>query len=503
MDFADLGLDAKILKAAADLGWTEPTPIQAEAVPVGLRGEDIMAQAQTGTGKTAAYGMTILGRTPSRMKAPSALVLCPTRELAAQVGQELFRLSRYTGHRYAAIYGGARYDTQIRELKRGVDIVVGTPGRVKDLIEKEALDVSSVRIAVLDEADRMLDMGFEEEVDFIMAAIPSERQTLMFSATMADGIIRMGRRFTRDPVDIRVSRDEPCSDLVSQYYIPVSRGGKLDRLETILACNFPKTVVFCQTKSMVDELSESLNADFKTGALHGDMPQNRRERVIRGFRDDRFRVLIATDVAARGIDVNNVDVVVNYDVPNDAETYLHRIGRTGRAGRNGIAISFVTKREDGRIRMYEAETGKKMKRTTVEDVAAALSGNLSQQPVRERKVVRAVVSKPPEEIKGMVAVQVNLGKEDGLGRVQIMEAVKRNANLTDDLVGRVGLGGTASYVEVEGGFADMVVRTLTGKSHNGKTIRARIAPRKVPYAERAAVREKVAAAPNGDVQGTE
>jgi len=527
-DFTELGLNVKILKAIEDMGWTEATPVQKEAIPIGLEGRDILAQAQTGTGKTATYGTIILGRVPSGLKRPSAIVLCPTRELALQVEQELFKLSKYTKHRTAAIYGGSSYSMQFEKLKRGADIIIGTPGRVKDLIEKEVLDMSCIKEAVMDEADRMLDMGFEEEVNFIMDCLPKERHTMLFSATMADEIMRMGGRFMNDPMELRVSKDEPCSDLVSQYYIPVSRGGKRERLEMILSCNFPKTIIFCQTKSMVDELFTDLCETYKVGALHGDMPQMKREKVIRNFKSDRFQALIATDVAARGIDVNNVDVVVNYDAPPCAETYLHRIGRTGRAGKEGIAVSFVTKMEDQRIRMYERETGKKIKKMKVEDLMSNLAGNLTQrpapepllekrvmmvntnaqrftsepvsenkatmvnanaqrftsEPVQEKKVMMVIPPKTNDELQSMIALQINIGKEDGYGRVQISEFVKKNANLTDDLVGRVGLGSASSFIEVKGSYVEMTVKALCNKNLNGKRVMIQPAPKKVPYSEK-------------------
>ncbi|MFA6805454.1 MAG: DEAD/DEAH box helicase [Candidatus Methanomethylophilaceae archaeon] len=486
--FEDLGLDAKILRAIQDMGWTEPTPVQKEAIPVGLEGRDILAQAQTGTGKTATYGTIVMGRIPSGMKKPSAIVLCPTRELAGQVEQELFRLSKYTKHRSVAIYGGSSYNMQFSKLKRGADIIVGTPGRVKDLIEQGALDMSCIKEAVLDEADRMLDMGFEEEVNFIMGALPEERQTMLFSATMAHEIMRLGGRFMVDPLELLVSKDEPCSDLVKQYYIPVSRGGKHERLEMIVGCNFPKTIVFCQTKKMVDDLFTEMGEKYKVGSLHGDMPQARREKVVRNFRNDRFQILIATDVAARGLDINDVDVVVNYDVPPDAETYLHRIGRTGRAGKEGIAISFVTKVEDRRVRMYEQETGKKISKIRIEDAMSILSGSTMHKPEPVRKTVRVIPSKTPAQRSTMVAMQINLGKEDACGRVQITEIVKSRAKLSDDLVGRVGLGNMTSFIEVNEKYADMAAKAVSNSTYNGKKLFLQLAPKKVPYSQKECAR---------------
>lgn len=482
--FEDLGLNAKILKAIQDMGWTEPTPVQVEAIPVGLDGRDILAQAQTGTGKTATYGTVIMARVPSGLKKPSAIVLCPTRELAMQVEQEMFRLSKYTKHKTVAIYGGSSYKVQFDKLRRGADIIAGTPGRVKDLIEQGVLDLSCVKEAVLDEADRMLDMGFEEEVNFIMSQLPEERHTMLFSATMAKEIMRLGSRFMIDPMELLVSKDEPCSNLVSQYYIPVSRSGKHERLEMLLSAGYPRAIVFCQTKKMVDDLFLELGEKFKAGSLHGDMPQMKREKVIRNFKNDRFKILVATDVAARGIDVNNVELVVNYDVPSDPETYLHRIGRTGRAGNEGIAISFVTKMEDRRVRMYEDETGKKIEKIKIEDAVSMLSGIQRAPPRPERQIVRVQESRSPKQHREMVALQINLGKGDGYGRVDISGLIRDKVKLSDDMVGRVGLGEESSYVEVNGNFSDQIIKTLDGATLKGKKIFVRLAPKKVPYSEK-------------------
>ncbi len=370
-DFRSLGLNDKLLNSIAEMGWTEPTPIQIETVPAGLSGQDILAQAQTGTGKTGSYALIVLSRTRSGSRKPTTLVLAPTRELAVQVREEIYKLSKYTGHRCIPVYGGASIGEQARGLREGADIVVGTPGRLKDMITRGHLDLSEIKEVVLDEADRMLDMGFADELDFIMDSVPAERHTLLFSATMADSIRHIALKRMRSPVEISVSKDEPVSDLVTQYWVPLPRGVKMERLETILANGCPKAVVFCQTKKMVDLLADRLSDRFKVGTLHGDIPQTQRERTVRGFRGDRFQVLIATDVAARGLDINSIDLVVNFDIPADPESYVHRIGRTGRAGKEGTAISFVTKPEEYLIRRYERETGKRIMKMTAEDIPSA------------------------------------------------------------------------------------------------------------------------------------
>ncbi len=366
--FKELGLEDSLASAVEEMGWTEPTPVQVVAIPAGLEGRDIFAQAQTGTGKTGTYALTVMSRIPSGGQKPSAIVLVPTRELANQVEREVYKLSRYTHHKSIAIYGGASINDQMWKLRKGTDIVVGTPGRVKDMINRGCLDLDSITELVLDEADRMLDMGFADELDYILEEMPAEKQTLLFSATMAPEIKEIAFGRMKDPLELLVSKDEPVSDLTTQYYVQVARAGKIGRTEFVLRNGNPKTIIFCQTKRMVDELKEGLSAEFKVDAIHGDMPQARREKVIRSFRNNRFQALVATDVAARGLDVKDIDVVINYDVPPDPETYVHRIGRTGRAGKEGVAIAFITKNEDRRVRMYERETGKPIHKIRIEEM---------------------------------------------------------------------------------------------------------------------------------------
>jgi len=496
--FEDLGLDVTLLKAISDMGWNLPTPIQTEAVPAGLAGRDIFAQAQTGTGKTGTYALIIMGRTESGSKKPTSLVLAPTRELATQVENEIYKLSKYTGHRSISIYGGASIGDQTYGLRKGVDIVVGTPGRLKDMITRGALDLSEITEVVLDEADRMLDMGFADELDFIMDAVPKDRHTLLFSATMAESIKRIAFKRMQDPMEISVSRDEPVSDLVTQYWIPMSRGAKMERLESILTNGCPKTVVFCQTKKMVDTLADEMYQRIKVGTLHGDMPQAKRERTIRSFRNNRFQVLIATDVAARGLDINNIDLVVNYDVPMDSENYLHRIGRTGRAGKEGIAVSFVTKQEEYHIRQYERETGKKILKVRADEMPSAGTMVIEDQvrapakaqrqfatvPINDmKKPVRPVIA-TTEDGKKMVVLQINLGRDDGFSKTQISDLVKRVGKLEDVFVGNVGLGRSKSFIEIREDRSDRTMATMSEYLHKKKEVLMEPADKKPKYQEK-------------------
>ncbi|MGE0015084.1 MAG: DEAD/DEAH box helicase [Candidatus Methanomethylophilaceae archaeon] len=496
--FENLGLDVTLLKAISDMGWNLPTPIQTEAVPAGLAGRDIFAQAQTGTGKTGTYALIIMGRTESGSKKPTSLVLTPTRELATQVENEIYKLSKYTGHRSISIYGGASIGDQTYGLRKGVDIVVGTPGRLKDMIIRGALDLSEITEVVLDEADRMLDMGFADELDFIMDAVPKDRHTLLFSATMAESIKRIAFNRMQDPMEISVSRDEPVSDLVTQYWVPMSRGAKMEKLESILTNGCPKTVVFCQTKKMVDSLADEMYQRIKVGTLHGDMPQAKRERTIRSFRNNRFQVLIATDVAARGLDINNIDLVVNYDVPMDSENYLHRIGRTGRAGKEGIAVSFVTKQEEYHIRQYERETGKKILKVRADEIPSAGTMVIEDQvrapakaqrqfatvPINDtKKPVRPVIA-TTEDGKKMVVLQINLGRDDGFSKTQISELVKHVGKLEDVFVGNVGLGRSKSFIEIREDRSDRTMVTMSEYRHKKKEVLMEPADRKPKYQER-------------------
>jgi ATP-dependent RNA helicase DeaD len=357
--FTELQISEEIIRAMNGMGWEKPTPVQIEAIPVGLKGGDMFAQAQTGTGKTGVYGTIILERTTAGMRAPSALVLVPTRELANQVFEEITKLAKFTGHKCTPIYGGVGIGLQIEKLRRGTDIVVATPGRAKDLINRNDLDLSKVSVVVLDEADRMLDMGFARDLNFILSKVPRKRQSLLFSATMSKDIRHLAMRQMSNPREILVSKDEPVLDLTKQYYLIADKDTKRDALCTILDKDKPKTLVFCATKRKVDQLTKKLRAyNYLVGAIHGDVAQNKREKVLKSFKEGSISVLVATDVAARGLDIDAVDFVINYDAPFDSDTYVHRIGRTGRAGMEGSAVSFFLPEERSMIRDIESRTRK-------------------------------------------------------------------------------------------------------------------------------------------------
>ncbi len=348
MTFADLGLAPKVLKALSDVGYETPSPIQAETIPLLLAGHDVVGLAQTGTGKTAAFALPILDSIDLRATTPQALVLAPTRELALQVCEAFERYAAHLkGVHVLPVYGGQGYGVQLSALRRGVHVVVGTPGRIIDHLEKGTLDLSGLTHLVLDEADEMLKMGFAEDVETILATTPDTKQVALFSATMPPQIRRLSKRYLTDPVEVTVKNRTTTAANITQRYLVVSYQQKVDALTRVLEIeNFEAMIVFVRTKHETESLAERLRArGFSAQAINGDIVQAQRERTVNQLKDGKLDILVATDVAARGLDVDRITHVVNFDIPTDTESYVHRIGRTGRAGRHGDAISFVTPRE--------------------------------------------------------------------------------------------------------------------------------------------------------------
>lgn len=357
--FAVLGLSPAILKAVEALGFEETAPIQAAAIPVIIAGQDMVGQSQTGSGKTAAYAIPAIERVDTTIKAVQVLILCPTRELAIQVAEEVHKLSAFTkGIHAVPIYGGASYDRQFYELKKGAQIVIGTPGRILDHIERKTLILSKVRMVVLDEADRMLDMGFRDDMTAILDVTPKERQTVFFSATISTPIRDLIKRYSRDPRTVRIEQKAFTVPTVEQWFYEVPYNRKVEALLRLVDYHgFRLGIVFCNTQRMVDELTDTLIAQgFSADRLHGGIPQAQRTRVMNKFKKAEFEFLVATDVAARGIDVDDLEVVVNYDLPYDGEDYVHRIGRTGRAGKRGMALTFVSGRDIYKLNIIERFT---------------------------------------------------------------------------------------------------------------------------------------------------
>ena len=395
--FSGLGLDPRIVDALAALGYEEPTPVQREAIPPLLAGRDLLGQAATGTGKTAAFALPLLHHvTPDAepRERLRALILVPTRELAMQVAEAVHKYGKALGIIALPIYGGAPMETQLRALKRGVDVVVATPGRALDHIRRKTLRLDSVKVVILDEADEMLDMGFAEDLEAILVETPSERQTALFSATLPPRIADIANKHLKNPVRVRIDREivpAGSAPRVRQVAYIVGRAHKMATLGRVLDVENPTSaIVFCRTRTEVDELTESLNGrGYRAEALHGGLSQEQRDRVMKKFRANTADLLIATDVAARGLDVEHVSHVVNYDVPTSAEGYVHRIGRTGRAGREGVAITLAEPREHRLLRNIEYLTKQKIDIATVPTVADLRARRIEMTKASLREMVLA------------------------------------------------------------------------------------------------------------------
>ncbi|MBE6525403.1 MAG: DEAD/DEAH box helicase [Thermoplasmata archaeon] len=467
-NFTEVGVPEDVAKAMEDIGWASPTPIQIAAIKSGIEGKDMFAQAQTGTGKTGAFGSIILGRIEAGKRIPKAIILLPTRELAIQAYEEMSKLSKYTGHTCVPVYGGrggkADIENQIKTLSKGADIIAGTPGRVRDLVNRGALNLTDIELLVLDEADRMLDMGFIDDIEYLLKSINRNRQTLLFSATMAENVKRLAYDYMNDAIEITVSQDELVLDLTKQYYIPVGRRNKTWALCRILDIDQPKAIIFCQTIKMVDLLEERLlKYNYKVEAIHGDLPQSKRERVINDLRNDKIDVLIATDVAARGLDIEDINYVINYDMPESVDTYIHRIGRTGRAGKEGIAVSFVTSDEEHLVTEFQRRTDMLIEKMAV--------------PEKEgmKDTVKKVIDYDQiSDPFGMVKFEINLGKEDGYGKVSLADFIIRNGRVRDTTIGKITLGKDSSVVEVHRDFANRMTMDLPKCKHKGKHIQVTV-----------------------------
>lgn len=359
MSFDNLGLEPRLLEAVASMGYDAPTPIQRDAIPTVLEGRDVVGCAQTGTGKTAAFVLPMLQRIPAKPGGPRALVITPTRELAVQIEGVAQQVAKATKHRVAVVYGGVGYEPQIKALKRGVDLLVATPGRLLDLMERKTANLSNVEVLVLDEADRMLDMGFWPQVRKIIAEVPRERQNLLFSATMSSDVMRVVSSTLHDPVRIDVAPSATPIEAIDQKVYPVGTQQKAALLVHLIRENdLDRVIVFTRTKHRADRVAKVLhNNGIRSAAIHGDRSQSQRQSALDSLKAGKCRVLVATDVVARGIDISDVSHVVNYDLPNSAEDYVHRIGRTARAGKTGIAVSLLAPEEHELLRDIEVKIG--------------------------------------------------------------------------------------------------------------------------------------------------
>jgi ATP-dependent RNA helicase DeaD len=370
-DFSRLDLRAELVQAVVDEGYTEPTPIQSAVIPVLLSGKDVIGQAQTGTGKTAAFSLPLLQTIEPGLGPVQGLILAPTRELAMQVSEAIFTYGKHLGARVLAVYGGQPYARQISRLRKGVDVVVGTPGRLLDLIERKSLDLSQVRVLVLDEADEMLSMGFIEDIESILAETPADRQTALFSATVPPAIRRLADGYMRKPQSISIERSQLTVAATDQRYYLVNEADKVAALTRLLeAEDMTRALIFARTRVGTGELASELTAmGYPAEALHGDMGQGEREQVLSRFRGERVNVLVATDVAARGLDIDDISHVFNFDLPPNPEVYVHRVGRTGRAGKSGVAITLLTPPDLWRMRRIEGYTKQSISKNDLPTVA--------------------------------------------------------------------------------------------------------------------------------------
>lgn len=521
MSFEQMELPKEILRAVKDMGFEEASPIQTQAIPVALTGVDILGQAQTGTGKTAAFGIPVLSRIDPKVKKLQAVILSPTRELAIQISEEMHKMSKYMhGIKILPIYGGQDIVRQIKGLKSGVQVVIGTPGRVMDHMRRKTVKFDKVKMVVLDEADEMLNMGFVDDIETILRDTPSDRQTLLFSATMSSEIKNIAKNYQKDATLIKITKKELTVPKIEQYYYEVKAKNKEEALCRLLDMYNPKlSLVFCNTKKKVDELVESLKErGYFAEGLHGDLKQHQRDRVMRGFKSGGTDILVATDVAARGIDVDDVEAVFNYDVPQDDEYYVHRIGRTGRAGREGRAFTFVVGREIYKLKDImkycktkiklapvpsagDVRTGKIEKiLTSIDDIivnedlddmldyvedwvnecdytsldvaAAFLKMALGKEGGSYDEDLNASTRyyEDTKNKSGMVRLFINVGKKNGVRAGDILGAIAGESGMPGRLVGSIDMYDKYTFVDVPAEHAANVIKAMKNATIKGKNV---------------------------------
>jgi ATP-dependent RNA helicase DeaD len=465
--FRDLGLSEGLLQTLEELGYAEPTPIQAQAIPELLAGHDVIGQAQTGSGKTAAFGLPLLEYLDPDSDETQAIVLTPTRELCIQVTQALRAYAEHLeGVHIVAVFGGAPIRDQQARLRAGGQVVVATVGRMMDLISRQSLVLTAARYVVLDEADEMLDLGFIEDVERILRMCPSGRQTLLFSATMPEPVARLAEQYMYDPVTIRVTPKKLTVDSVEQAFVMVESRKKLERLAEVLKAEEPEqAIIFCRTKIGAARLGDQLaDRGLQVKALHGDLTQGQRDGVMISFKEHRVPLLVATDIAARGLDIEHVTHVINYDLPNDPETYVHRIGRTGRVGRTGRAITFATSKQADDLKRIEK----------------VIKAHIGEWEPPEERLEHAPPPRhqegPPEpSADGQVKLFVNRGKRGGLSEEDLSWALREGAVVPEESIRSIRVLDRFSFVEVDAEQAERAVEYLDGTKLKGKQIRMEIA----------------------------
>ena len=534
--FEDMNISNEICRAVLDMGFEEATPIQSQAIPVILEGKDIIGQSQTGTGKTAAFGIPLLERINPEDRRLQALILCPTRELAIQVSEEFRKLLKYKDNiRVLPIYGGQPIDRQIAALRKGTQVVIGTPGRVMDHMRRTTIKAETVQMMVLDEADEMLDMGFREDIETILVKIPEEHQTLLFSATLSPEILDITKRFQKNPEFIKIVRKELTVPNIEQYYFDVKEKTKLDALCRIIDVYDPKlAMVFCNTKKRVDDLVEMLQGrGYFAEGLHGDLKQAQRDKVMQKFRNGTIEILVATDVAARGIDVDDIDVVFNYDVPQDEEYYVHRIGRTGRAGKAGKAFTFCVGKEIYKLRDIMRYTKTKIQQqklptlsdveemktniylekikgiieeghltkyihlvdrlmeedyTSIDIAAALLKDHLSDVNADDIDALDDINLGGTELYGGegekMVRLFINAGKKSKIRAKDIVGAIANEAGIPGKTLGEIAIFDEYTFVDVPNEFVRDILHGMKHAKIKGKRVHIEIAKKEKTYGKK-------------------
>lgn len=516
--FGTIQLSKKVHNAIAEMGFEEPSPIQSQTIPLVLEGVDVIGQAQTGTGKTAAFGIPIMEKISTDSRHIQALVLTPTRELAIQVSEELAKIGRFKRIKTFPIYGGQSIERQIKALKFGVQVVIGTPGRLLDHIRRKTIKLDNVKILVLDEADEMLDMGFIEDIEDIMQSISGEeRQTLLFSATMPPAIANLARKYMNEPRTITISKEQLTVPLIDQFYYETR--DKLEGLCRVLDIETTgKLIVFCRTKKGVDELVASLQArGYMADGLHGDLSQAQRDRVMKKFREGKLEILVATDVAARGLDIEDITHVVNYDIPQDPESYVHRIGRTGRAGKKGVAFTFIQPREYRQLRLIEKQVKTRIVRKQLPSAADIIDRqretikNRLAQTIEQNKfsdyhtivadlmvdydvldIAAAALKLYQEGYKetieesgqpfakngsqpGMVRLFINAGRVQKIRPEDVVRTIASEADIPGNIIGVINIYDKFTFVEVPEDVAERVLSVMHKNSINGYRINVEIA----------------------------
>ena len=470
--FEDYNISSEIVKSLTMLGYSELTEVQSEVMPLALEKKDIIVKSQTGSGKTAAFGIPICESVEIEEKAPQALILTPTRELAVQVKENINNIGRFKRIRCEAVYGKQPMNIQIRELKQRVHVVVGTPGRVLDHIKRGTIELQRIKYLVIDEADKMLNMGFIEEVGAIIAAVPQSRTTMLFSATVPEEIEDLCSKYMKAPIRIEITPEELVSNKVTQELYEVERDEKFDLLKDILYLEKPEScIIFCATKDNVDDLNERLKSeDIYCHALHGGMEQADRLRMMKDFKLGKFKILVATDVAARGIDVEDLDLIINYDVPVENESYVHRIGRTARAGKSGKAVTFCSNREKRYLEGIQDYIGYTIPRVPVPPKDE--TEKEKEEFFRRLKSVSELKSDKSEVLsKDVMKIYINAGKKKKMRPGDIVGAITAIEGVSGEDIGIIDILDYVSYVEVLNGKGKKVLQTLQKTKIKGKEVK--------------------------------